>query len=54
MLTPYNLRSNVTKNTKQELLLNQTDKDMANHYQTIIVPTRVAHPMDKAAVEKSC
>ena len=51
LLTPDNLRTGVTKNTKKELLLNPTYEDMANHYQTIIVPTRVAHPKDKAAVE---
>lgn len=51
LLTPDNLRTGVTKNTKTQLLLNPTYEDMANHYQTIIVPTRVARPKDKAAVE---
>lgn len=51
LLTPDNLRTGITKNTKNELLLNPTYEDMANHYQTIIVPTRVAHPKDQAAVE---
>lgn len=51
LLTPDNLRTGVTKNTKTQLLLNPTYEDMANHYQTIVVPTRVARPKDKAAVE---
>lgn len=41
LLTLDNLRTGVTKNTKK-LLLNPTYEDMANRYQTIIVPTRVA------------
>ena len=49
LLTPDNLRTGVTKNTKSQLLLNPTYEDMANHYQTIIGPTRVARPKDKAA-----
>ncbi|MBG9985136.1 IS21 family transposase [Aerococcaceae bacterium DSM 111022] len=51
ILTPDNLRTGVTKNTKTQLILNPTYEDMASHYQTIIVPTRVARPKDKAAVE---
>jgi len=49
LLTPDNLRTGVTKNTKSQLLLNPTYEDMSNHYQTIIGPTRVARPKDKAA-----
>lgn len=51
ILTPDNLRTGVTKHTKSQLILNPTYEDMANHYETIIVPTRVARPKDKAAVE---
>lgn len=51
ILTPDNLRTGVTKHTKTHLVLNPTYEDMANHYQAIIVPTRVARPKDKAAVE---
>ncbi len=51
LLTPDNLKSGVTKHTKSQLLLNPTYEDMANHYHAIIVPTRVARPKDKAAVE---
>ena len=51
LITPDNLKTGVTKNTKTQLLLNPTYEDLANHYQTIIVPTRVARPKDKAAVE---
>jgi len=50
LLVPDNLRTGVTKHTKEQLLLNPTYEDLAKHYQTIIVPTRVAHPRDKAAV----
>lgn len=51
LLTPDNLRTGVTKHTQSQLILNPTYEDMANHYQTVIVPTRVARPKDKAAVE---
>ncbi|MGO4940679.1 IS21 family transposase [Fundicoccus sp. Sow4_D5] len=51
LLIPDNLRVSVTKHTKNELILNSTYEDMATYYQTIVVPSRVYRPKDKAAVE---
>ena len=51
LLIPDNLRVGVTKHTKNELVLNATYEDMAAHYQTVVVPTRVYRPKDKGSVE---
>lgn len=48
-----NLKTRVTKHTSRELVLNPTYKEMANHYDTIIMPARVRSPKDKASVEGS-
>jgi len=48
-----NLKTGVTKHTSRELVLNPTYKEMANHYDTIIMPARVRSPKDKASVEGS-
>lgn len=50
---PDNLRTGVTKNTRTELILNRSYEDLANHYHTIIVLTRVSRPRDKGAVENT-
>lgn len=46
-----NLKTGVTKNTKDELILNKTYAELAEHYGTAIIPARVRKPKDKAAVE---
>ena len=48
-----NLKTGVTKNTKDEIVLNKTYSDLAEYYSTTIVPTRVRHPRDKAMVENT-
>lgn len=53
LIVPDNLKAAVQKHTKSELLLNKTYEDMANHYHTIVAPTRVRRPKDKAAVENT-
>lgn len=53
LVTPDNLKASVTKHTIRELVLNPTYKEMADHYNTIVMPARVAAPKDKAAVEGS-
>lgn len=53
ILVPDNLKTGVTKNTRSELLLNPTYEDFANHYHTIVVPTRTYRPRDKAYVENN-
>lgn len=43
----------MTKHTSRELVLNPTYKEMANHYDTIIMPALVRSPKDKPSVEGS-
>lgn len=51
ILVPDNLKTGVIKNTKTELILNKSYQEMAEHYGTAIIPTRVRTPKDKATVE---
>jgi Transposase and inactivated derivatives len=51
VLTPDNLKTGVTKNTRSELVLNRTYQEMAEHYGAAIIPTRPVSPQDKANVE---
>ena len=51
MLVPDNLKTGVTKHTRSELVLNRSYQELAEHYGTAIVPTRVRTPKDKASVE---
>jgi transposase len=51
ILVPDNLKTGVTKHTKKELVLNRSYQEMAEHYGTAIIPTRVRTPKDKATVE---
>jgi len=51
ILVPDNLKTGVIKNTKAELVLNRTYQELAEHYGTAIIPTRVRSPKDKATVE---
>ena len=51
ILVPDNLRTGVTKRTKGDIVLNRSYQEMAEHYGTAIIPTRVRSPRDKATVE---
>lgn len=52
ILVPDNLKTGVVSNKKYEdPILNRSYQEMANHYDTTIIPTRVRKPKDKAAVE---
>lgn len=51
MIVPDNLKSAVTKSDRYEPKINQVLEDFANHYGTVIVPTRAHKPKDKALVE---
>ncbi len=53
ILIPDNLKSAVTKFNWYEPKLNATYQDMANHYETTIIPARPYKPKDKAKVELS-
>ncbi|GHU77404.1 hypothetical protein AGMMS49992_25150 [Clostridia bacterium] len=51
ILVPDNLKTGVEKNTKEGVVLNKTYQEMAEHYGTAVIPTRVRAPKDKATVE---
>lgn len=50
ILVPDNLKTGITKHTKSEIVLNRSYQEMAEHYGTAIIPTRVQTPKDKASV----
>lgn len=52
-VVPDNLKSGVHKAVFFEPELNRTYREMAEYYGTVILPTRVRKPKDKAAVENS-
>ena len=49
--TPDNLKAGVTRACYYDPEVNASYGEMARHYGTIILPTRAAHPRDKAAAE---
>ena len=51
ILVPDNLKTGVIKHTHAELQLNRSYQELAEHYGTAIIPTRVYTPKDKATVE---
>ena len=51
ILTQDNLKTGITKNTRDELVINRSYREMAEHYGTAIIPARPRAPKDKAAVE---
>ena len=53
ILVPDNLKTGVIKHTRETVVLNKTYEDMASHYNTVIIPTRVRSPQDKALVENT-
>ena len=46
ILTPDNLKTGVTRHGTGEVILNPTYQEMAEHYNTCILPARVRHPKD--------
>ena len=52
-ISPDNLKSAVTKACNYEPLINETYKDLAKHYSTVILPTRPGKPKDKSLVENA-
>ena len=51
ILVPDNLKTGVIKNTRNELVLNRSYHEMAEHYGTAIIPARPVSPRDKPNVE---
>ncbi|UOQ84622.1 IS21 family transposase [Gracilibacillus salinarum] len=50
-IVPDNLKTGVTKADRYEPILNAAYQQLADHYQTVIVPARVKRPKDKPAAE---
>lgn len=50
-LVPDNLKTGVTKADRYEPVLNAAYRQLADHFQTVIVPARVKRPKDKASTE---
>ena len=53
ILVPDNLKNGVTHPCRYEPDLNPTYADLAEHYGTVVIPTRIAKPKDKAKVESA-
>lgn len=53
LLIPDNLKTGVIKNTRYETILNKSYQELAEHYDTAIIPARVNHPQDKSIAEGS-
>jgi len=53
ILVPDNLKAGVTKPSRYEPDLNPTYQDLAQHYNTTVIPTRPGKPKDKAKVESA-
>lgn len=53
LLIPDNLKTGITKNTRYETVLNRRYQELAEYYDTAIVPARVEHPKDKSLAEGS-
>ncbi|WP_349237168.1 IS21 family transposase [Bacillus sp. REN3] len=50
-IVPDNLKTGVTKALRGEPLLNESYRELADYYRTVIVPSRVRKPKDKPSVE---
>ena len=46
IVVPDNLKVGVIKNTKIETVLNRSYQELAEHYGTAIIPTRIKSPRD--------
>ena len=53
ILVPDNLKTGITKHTRYETVINKAYQEMAEHYQTAVIPARVRSPKDKATVERN-
>ena len=51
LLIPDNIKTGVVSNTKYETVLNRSYKELAEYYNTAIVPCRVEAPKDKSHAE---
>jgi transposase len=50
-LVPDNLKAGITMPSRYEPGINRTYQDLADHYDCVVMPTRIIKPQDKAKVE---
>jgi len=53
ILVPDNLKTGITKHSRNEVVINKTYQEMAEHYRTAVIPTRINSPKGKATVERN-
>lgn len=53
LIIPDNLKTGITKNSRFDTIINRSYNEMADHYNTAVVPTRVEAPKDKSHAEGS-
>lgn len=51
ILVPDNLKTAITKHSRSEIVLNRVYQEMAEHYNTAVIPARPAAPKDKPNAE---
>lgn len=51
IVVPDNLKTGVTLNSKDETVINRTYQEMAEHYDTAVLPARPLRPRDKPTAE---
>ena len=51
ILVPDNLKTGVDRISRSEVVINRAYQEMAEHYNTAVIPARVKAPRDKATVE---
>ncbi|MBP3233756.1 MAG: IS21 family transposase [Eubacterium sp.] len=51
LLIPDNLKTGITTNTRYETIVNKSYYEMAEYYDTAVVPARVERPKDKSLAE---
>jgi transposase len=51
IIVPDNLKTGVERNTKMETVINKIYQELAEHYDTAIIPARPKRPRDKPAAE---
>jgi transposase len=50
-IIPDNLKTGVVKATSVDPVLHRTYQELAEHYNTVVIPARVRHPRDKPSAE---
>ena len=53
ILVPDNLKTGIIKHSRHETVVNKAYQELAEHYRTVVLPTRVRSPKDKATVERN-